>query len=177
MRKILLLTLLAALLAVPVAQATQLGIGAIGGINIPVAQEDQGSGTIYGFKAKVSVIPGLVLEPNINFAKFGDASFDFGTRPGSKVTSFGIDALLGAGMGVLGLRMYGIVGAGYYSVARDYDDDTKKLGWSTGFGFELGISESVGVDLRGKLDIISSEGGGTKKSAAVAGGLNYYFGY
>jgi len=177
MRRLPLLLLMVFLLIISETYATHLGIGAGGGINIPIAQEDQGSGTIYGFRAKLNLVNGLILEPNLNFARFGDASFSFGTRPGSKISSYGVNALLGAGMGTLGLRMYGILGLGYYSIRRDFDDDVDKLGWSTGVGFEIGLSQNVGVDLRGRLDVINSEGGGSKKSAALVGGLNYYLGY
>jgi hypothetical protein len=41
---------------------------------------------------------------------------------------------------------------------------------------EFGVAPSLGIDVRGKLDVINSEGGGSKKSAAVLGGINYYFG-
>jgi len=177
MRKLLILSLLATAIATPVF-ATNFGVGAYGGVNIPIVQEDQGSGTVFGLKGKLSLIPGIGLEPNLNFAKFGDATLDFGgTREGSKVTSYGVDAVLGAGMGAVGFKMYGILGAGFYSTKRDNDEDVTKIGWATGLGFEIGVSPTIGIDIRGKLNVISSEGGGTKKSAAVTGGLNYYFGY
>lgn len=177
MRRLLLLSFLT-VAVVSSASALQLGVGAYGGANIPIVQEDQGSGTVFGLKGKLSLIPGISLEPNLNFAKFGDAELDFGaTREGSKVTSYGIDAVVGAGMGTVGFKMYGLVGAGIYSTTRDNDEDASKFGWATGLGFEIGFSPTIGLDIRGKLNVINSEGGGTKKSAAVTGGLTYYIGY
>ncbi|SYZ72819.1 exported hypothetical protein [Candidatus Zixiibacteriota bacterium] len=176
MRKTFMLVVLMAL-GVSSASAARLGLGAYGGMNIPIVQEDQSSGTTFGLKAKLGLLPGIALEPNINFAKFGDATFEFGTRTGSKVNSYGVDACLGSGLGTIGFKMYGLLGFGYYTVTRDYDEDIKKIGWTTGLGFEIGFTESFGVEIRGKLNVIDSGGGGSKKAAAVTGGLNYYLGY
>lgn len=158
------------------ASAAQTGVGIIGGVDLPIAQEDQGNGSVFGFKGKVSLIPGVVLEPNVNFTRL-EAGYSFGARPGSKITSLGIDALLGAGMGSQGLRMYGILGAGYYSITRGHDEDAGEFGWTTGLGCELGLISNTGFEIRGELDVISSEDGGTRKSAAIVGGLNYYLEY
>lgn len=176
MRKlILLLFLMAAILP---ANATQFGVGVCGGVNIPVIQQDQGSGTIFGLKAKFNLLPGVSVEPNLNFAKFGDAKKDFGTRKGSQITSYGVDAILGAGLPGVGVKMYGLVGGGVYSTKkRDIDPATTKMGWAAGLGVEIGFTSKIAVDIRGKLNVISSEGGGSKKSAALTGGINYYFGF
>jgi opacity protein-like surface antigen len=157
--------------------AAQFGVGISGGVNIPIIQEDQGFGTIFGLKGKLNLLPGVSVEPNINFAKFGDAKLDFGSREGSRVTSYGIDAILGSGLPGVGVKMYGLIGAGVYSTTRDYDEDMTKMGWGTGLGLEVGLSRKIGVDIRGKLNVISSQDSSTKKSAAVMGGVNYYFGY
>ncbi len=174
MKKLLMLLFLAAF--VPT-QAAQFGVGVNGGVNIPIIQEDQGSGTIFGLKAKLNLLPGISVEPNLNFAKFGDAVKDFGTRKGSKITSYGVDAILGAGLPGVGVKLYGLIGGGIYSTKRDLDANTTKVGWATGLGLEIGFTEKIAVDIRGKLNVISSEGSSTKKSAAVTGGVNYYFGY
>mgnify|MGYP001362383390 CR=1 FL=1 len=176
MRKMLILLFLLAS-GISSVSAAHFGVGAYGGMNIPIVQEDQSTGTTFGLKAKVSLIPGIALEPNINFAKFGEATFEFGTRPGTKVNSYGLDACLGSGLGTIGFKMYGLLGFGYFTLKRDYDEEVKKMGWSTGLGFEIGFTETLGVDIRGKLNVIATEGGGSKKAAAVTGGLNYYFGY
>ena len=176
MKKLLILTTLSILAFSASAFAFGFGAGAYGGATFPVVQEDQGNGTIFGLKGKFGIVPGIVVEPNIGFTNYGDADFSFGARPGSKVTSFTVDALLGSGMGSTGLRMYGILGLGYFSVKRDFDEDANRIGWSTGLGFEIGVMPAVGIDIRGRMDVVSSEGGGSKKSAAVCGGLNYYFG-
>jgi len=175
MKKLILLLFLTT--AILPANAAQFGVGVCGGMNIPVIQQDQGSGTIFGLKAKLNLLPGVSVEPNLNFAKFGDAKKDYGTRKGSKITSYGVDAILGAGLPGVGVKMYGLVGGGIYSTKRDNDPDATKMGWAAGLGLEVGFTSKIAVDIRGKLNVIGSEGGGTKKSAALAGGVNYYFGF
>ena len=155
--------------------STDLGAGAFGGVLIPVVQEDQGTGSTFGIRGKIALMDGISLEPNINFHKYGDAELDFGTIAGSKITSFGVDAIVGGGQGKSTVSMYGLIGGGFYSITRDFDEDVSKLGFSAGLGLELVLVQSVGFDIRGKLDVISGEGGGTKKSAAVLGGVTYYF--
>jgi opacity protein-like surface antigen len=177
MRKIIIGSLLTLLLMSGNIYATHFGIGGYGGINIPIVQEDQSTGSTFGLKGKFGLLNGIAVEPNMNFSKFGEAQFDFGTRPGSKMTSFGIDILLGGGMGGGGFRMYGILGLGLHSIRRDYDEDQTKFGWTVGTGFEIGLAPYVALDLRGKANVVESQGGGTKKSAMVVGGINYYFGY
>ncbi|UCD17447.1 MAG: outer membrane beta-barrel protein [Candidatus Zixiibacteriota bacterium] len=157
--------------------AAPLAVGGFGGFNIPIVQDDQSSGTIFGLKGKIELARWITAEPVISFAKYGDAEFPFGTREGSKVNTYGIDLLFGGGFGgTVGLKMYGVVAIGLYSTSRDYDDDLTKTGWSTGLGLEYGFSPKIGLDLRGKVHFTNAEGGGTKKAATITGGLNYYFG-
>ncbi len=180
MKKILLVVLLAGCLFQPAAAGgISFGVGVAGGIDRPIAQDDQGSGTVFGFRGRLKAIPAIALEPNIFFTKYGQPTyedFDLGLD-GSKITSYGVDATLGAGFGALGVKPYGVFGAGFYNIKRDQTlQDITRLGWSTGFGIELGVNPALGLDIRGKLVVIPTEGGGSKKSASVVGGVNYYFG-
>ena len=178
MKKISLMTFLVVLTSVSSGLAVDFGFGAFGGAVIPIAQEDQGSGAIFGFRGQVSVLPGIIVEPNVSFAKYGDAEFDFGIREGSKITAYGAEVLIGARPGQIGVGMFGIIGAGFYSMSRLLStEDATRFGFSAGVGFSFGLDPRIGLDLRGKVDVISWEGSGTKKAAAVIGGLNYYPGY
>jgi hypothetical protein len=181
MRKVLLAFLLVLAAAMPLS-AGPIGIGGFGGANIPVVQEDQSAGTAFGLHGKIKLIPALVIEGNLTFSKYGETSIEIGsinnTIEGSKVNSYGIDLLLGGGLGgVPGFKPYGVFGAGFYKTSRDFDEDATKIGWSAGFGFEINPVSKLGLDFRGKVIVISSDGGGSKKSALVTGGLYYYLGY
>lgn len=180
-RKVLVATgLLLALSAATQAQDIKFGIGFSAGMNIPIVQQDQKSGSIFGFKVRAKLIPAIILEPNIYFAKYGKPTindipgYDL---EGSKVTSYGLDLALGAPIGGTGLKFFGLAGLGYYNTKRDQtDQDDTRFGWSAGLGFEIGFTQVIALDLRGKAVVIPAEGGGSKKSASVTGGLNYYFG-
>lgn len=156
-----------------------IGVGAAGGMEFPIAQEDEAMGSIFGVRALVRVVPSVVLQPNISFAAYGEPEFDEFTADldGSKVTGYGIDAVLGGAFGATGVWPYGLLGAGLYTTKRDQTgEDDSNFGWSAGFGVEVGMSTRLGLDLRSRLIVISAEGGGTKKSASVTGGVNVYFG-
>ncbi|HWR83205.1 MAG TPA: outer membrane beta-barrel protein [Candidatus Deferrimicrobium sp.] len=161
------------------AQGIKFGVGVAGGIDIPVVQNDQGNGSIFGFKGRVKLISAIALEPGVFFTKYGDPTNEDFTMDieGSKLTSFGIDATLGSGFGGTGIRPYGVFGIGSYKMKRDQtQQDLSKFGWSAGFGIEIGVTAPISLDVRGKLVVIPTEGGGSKKSATVTGGVNYYFG-
>jgi len=158
------------------ASAAGIGLGAYGGPAIPIVQDDQGNGLVFGAKAKLNLIPGFAFEPNINFLSYGDAEFDFGTREGSKVTYFGADILFGGAGLPIGPKVYLLGGAGLYSTSRDNDEDASDFGFNFGLGMEIGIGSGIALDIRGKGHVIMFEGA-SKKFVTVTGGLNYYLGY
>ncbi|MCK4632361.1 MAG: porin family protein [candidate division Zixibacteria bacterium] len=165
------------------AQGISLGIGVSGGLNLPIAQQDQGSGTAFGVRGIVKALPMITLEPNVFFGKYGEPTIE-GVNSigldGSKITSYGIDARLGAPMGVPGFSPYALVGMGFYKAKRDqtamFEDESTDFGWSIGLGVGLNLPSNIGVDLRGRFNLIPVDGGSSKKSLFVVGGLNYYFG-
>ena len=181
MRRLLAACCLAAVLGgTAQAQSIKVGIGFSAGMDVPIGQEDQKSGSLFGFKARIKLLPAIALEPNLFFTKYGQPSpkeipdYDL---PGSKITAYGVDATLGANVGGTGIKPYGILGVGYYTVKREEADQKfSEIGWSAGLGLEVGITSVVGLDFRGKLVIIPVDGGDSKKAASLTGGLNYYFG-
>ncbi|MEE8576638.1 MAG: outer membrane beta-barrel protein [candidate division Zixibacteria bacterium] len=180
MRRILVsLTLLLLLCSTIAAQAPKIGLGVFGGLDVPIVQDDQDQGTVFGIRGKLKVLPIVTLEPRISFTKYGDPEFDEFTSDldGSKVNSYGVDAVFGAPFGAAGFNLFGVLGAGFYNVKRDQTlQDETNLGWSAGLGFAIGVAPMVSIDVRGKLNVIPYDDGGSKKSGSVTAGLNYYFG-
>jgi Outer membrane protein beta-barrel domain len=175
------------LLAVTIFTASSLsagvGVGAFGGLAIPIAQDDQDKGKVFGLKARLKAIPLFAIEPYLSFAKYGDKVIEGlvgGEFKGSKVNSYGVDALLGAPMGGPGLKPYVILGAGFFSTKADETntvvEDKTRLGLSGGLGFDIGFGPTFSVDARGKLNVISQEEGGSKKSATITVGATLFLG-
>ncbi len=161
------------------AQGVRFGLGAFGGLDYPIGQDDQSQGTVFGLRGKVSFIPIITFEPKIAFTSFGEPEDDVLALglDGSKVTAYGVDAVIGAPFGGKGFAMFGVVGAGFYKYKRDQtsQDDTN-LGWSAGLGFSIGFMPMISADVRGMGHVVSYDDGGSKKSVSVTAGLNYFFG-
>jgi len=179
MRRILMVFCLLTLGAlIASAQTPKIGVGAFGGMNLPVLQEDQGNGTVFGLKAKVKIIPIILLEPNISFGKWGDPDPVDGVvlGSGSKITSYGVDAVLGDSPGAAGIKPFFLVGAGIYNIKNDdtgYDES--KLGYSAGLGIGIGVTPKIDVDISGRA-VFAPQEGGAKKAVYILGGLTYYLG-
>jgi hypothetical protein len=179
--KRILLILAMVLLLTPLAnaQGAKFGVGAFGGINIPIAMSDQASGSAFGFKARVKLLPILTVEPNLTLGKWGGPGVVDGVDleiDGSKITSYGVDATIGHSLGSKGFKPLAALGASIYSIKNDdtgYDES--KLGYSLSLGFGFGFSPLIDVDVRGKL-VIAPQEDGSKKAVMITGGLNYYFG-
>lgn len=177
MRKTILVFLVFVFLPASQVCADAFGIGVFAGGLYPVVQEDQGSGYVMGFKARVNLPGMLAFEPNVTLGSYGDAEISgVGKREGSSVRHYGIDLLLGGGLAAVGPKPYFFVGGAIYNTKRDSDDTTNKSGWSFGLGMSLGLANYLDVDVRGRLNIASWEGSSSKKSVEVTGGVIYYFG-
>ncbi|KAA3636480.1 MAG: porin family protein [Calditrichaeota bacterium] len=160
----------------------QFGLGLNVGMVYPIVQDDQDNGSVIGFKVMYGFSNFIALEPNMSFVKYGDPSISdypglFDGLEGSKITSYGVDAVLGGSFGAGGINPYGIFGVGFYNSKRDQtDQDVTDFGWAGGFGIEIGFNSQFALDVRGKVNVVPSDGGGSKKSAAASAGLNFYLG-
>ncbi len=78
---------------------TDISVGAFGGLNIPLVQDDTKSGNGFGLKAKVSPVPMIAGTAFFESRSFGDPELTiFGqtmTSDGGKVTSFGVEVMIG----------------------------------------------------------------------------------
>src|SRR5262249_12938906 len=91
---------------------TKLGVGAYSGINIPIVQDDAGSGALYGFRGRIG-LPIVTIEPAVTFLQNKDQDVDAGgstiTLEAPEVTSYGFSALIGG-------TVYGLAGIGWSSL-------------------------------------------------------------
>ena len=183
MKKILFMCALVLLMAgMAAAQAPKFGFGASGGINIPIIQDDQKAGSIFEFRARFQALPFLSVEPKLSFSSYGspdtfeDVVWDV---DGSKIVAYGVDGVLGGASGP-SVKPFFVFGLGMYNIKNDdtevYLESKTRFGWSTGLGLGIGLGPAIELDARAKLHVISYEGSSSKKSLAITGGLNYYFG-
>ena len=164
------------LLASPI-MAEKFGVGVAVGPLIPIVQEDQESGMVYAIKIRASLYGPLYFEPALQFGHFGDVTIGgIGSRVGSDLKSYGLDITLGGGNGKVGPKPYAFIGGGVYNMKREYENATNKNGWSFGSGIAVGLMQRLDIDLRGRLNIVSSVEGATRKSVGITAGAVYYFG-
>ena len=178
MKKVLLFVLI---LSVPVMAQKDVSVGAFGGLNIPIVQDDAGSGTDFGVKAKFSPLPMIAGAAFFEARSNGDASFTLGnteyTTPGGSITSFGVEALIGNTGGGPGPHFYFFAGLSSYKWTRDnWDEDVTGVGYHFGPGLEIVLPVKIGVELRGKFEVVPTDGNGSRKSAMVLVGANYHIG-
>lgn len=177
MRRIgLYVALLATLASASGAHAASVGVGVFGGASIPVIQEDNGQGTLFGIRIPVSLLPLLTIEPYFGKTSGGDKDQDAGgltfTRSGIDVTSFGANAMLTFGTGFM---LYPYAGIGTAKSERTGLDASST---QYNFGLGLGISPPVAnlsVHLRGELaSVLEEDASATaRKWANVTIGVSY----
>ena len=178
MRKIL-LVLAVLLVAAPLTQAgpIKLGVGAYGGLNFPIIMDDQASGSVFGFHARVPLASFVVIEPNVMFGKWGQADPVEGIvlPDGSKLSSFGVDLVLGGAPGLPGFKPYFFGGIGTGKVKNDETGfDYSGVSYSVGLGFLVAFKK-IDVDVRARAWIAAQENGGAKKAIMPTIGFHYYF--
>lgn len=160
------------------AHATGWGVGGFGGVSIPLAQDDGEQGMVFGGHVKLSVAGMLGIEPNFTYFKNGDWEFDEvpgETFAGSTFNSFGVNLILGGAGPVTGLRFFPFAGVKYYNEDSDYYDTEAQFGWNGGVGLEIGM-RNFGVEARGSFELMTLDGGGSRKWGHITAGLNIYFG-
>ncbi len=176
----LLLFILTLTLTVPVWAQKDISFGVYGGLNYPIVQDDAGSGSGFGIKAKFSPMPMIAASAFYEARTIGDPSIDAGgasqTSGGGNVSSFGVEALIGNTGGGTGLHFYWAIGISSYKWTRDNLDDLTKVGYHIGPGFEIGLPSNLGLEIKGKFELVPTDGGGSRKNAIVSAGVNYHLG-
>lgn len=168
------IALLALLSSAGAAHALSVGVGAFGGISVPIVQDDTGQGTQFGVRVPVNLIPMVVVEPFFSSASGGDKDEEFGgvtqTRTGLDVTGFGANLLLPFGTG---FRFYPFAGLGSFKVKREGSEDVTKTGYN--FGIGIGISPplaGLSLDVRGELNAVV-DGDVSRKWGNATVGVSY----
>ena len=173
MKQRICVALIALALAASSTRAGSIGVGVYGGSSIPVLQADEDKGTLYGVRVPVKLIPLITVEPFYSSSTLGDKTVDISpgisiTREGSKVTSYGANAMLTLGGPV---TFYPFVGIGQAKFKRTAQDESFT---SYHFGLGLGLSPipKFSLHLRGELQS-AVDGGVSRKMANITLGASY----
>jgi opacity protein-like surface antigen len=173
MKRIALLAVFALLLSTGAALAGTVGAGAYGGVNIPIVQDDNGQGSIFGVRVPVKLVSLLTVEPYFGSSQGGKAEATIGginyTRDGFDATSFGANALLTFGGR---FQFYPFAGIGTSTLKRDGSDDLKMTGFNFGLGLGFSPMQKLTVHVRGEGQDLSKDEKG-RVFANVTVGASY----
>jgi hypothetical protein len=174
MRRILTAALAVLALCAGRAGAAEIGVGAFGGVSIPVLNDLSKQGTQFGARVPVNLLPLLTVEPFFATSSLGDAEETFVgisyTRDGGKVTGFGANALLTFGSPAF--RLFPIVGIGSYKTERDGAEELTDIGYNFGLGVGFSPIPKLSVSVRGELNMIVTDET-SQKAANVTVGASY----
>ena len=154
------------------ASAGSIGVGVFGGASVPVLQDDQDQGNLYGVRAPVKLVPLITVEPFYSSSALGDKTIDLSgfsvTREGSDVTSYGVNALLTLGGPV---TFYPFAGLGQAKFKRAAQDESF-TSYSMGLGLGIKPVPKFSLDLRGELQA-AVDGSLSRKLLNVTLGATY----
>ena len=175
-----LLVFLILVLAAPSAFAIgDFAFGPMYGMAIPVANDAAKSGMMYGFQARLSIVPMLALgghfhsrsygNPTIESELLGELEFDGGT-----VSSFGINAFLGKVGGTVGPNFYLAASFGTFKWKRDIIEEVSETALTLGPGLEIVLPMQLGIEARAMFEIASTGNDATFKAVMAYIGVNYH---
>jgi len=177
MKRIALVVVAATWLAAGAAHAITLGAGVIGGASIPVLQDDCTTGSQFGLRVPMGLVPLLSIEPYVAFSYLGDASqteggFEY-TRSGFDGTAFGVNVMLGNPGLIPGFQFFPFVGIGSEKLTRSGSEDISDVCYNLGLGIGIPLPlVGLSISVRGELNILAT-GDTSRKFANVNGGVTY----
>jgi hypothetical protein len=152
----------------------RIGVGAVAGPQLPVAQDDASLGTILGLRARVGVLPMLAAEGTISWLINGDGESASGlTMESPSALNYQLHALVRTPG--LGLFWYLSGGVGLSSL-----DVPGSLGSQNEFSTSFGVGAelewgSLAFDLSPRLFVVRTEDGASRKNLGVLVGTTWYF--
>ena len=180
MLKVFIFALLTGLLLTGAASAAQIGLGAYGGINVPVLNDLSKQGSDFGVRVPIKLGDLFSVEGFYSQSALGDVEDTFGgssyTRDGGNLKAFGANALLTVGEG---FRVFPFAGVGSYRLTRSGSEDVSDMGFQ--FGLGLGFLpdpavERLSIDIRGEVDMVVTDQTSQKYAKATAGVSYLFFG-
>lgn len=169
--------LVLALGAAPIAAtAASVGVGVFGGTSIPVVQDDNKAGPLFGVRIPVALVRLVTVEPYFQSTKDGDATQEIGglsyTRSGFDIRTFGLNAMLTFGGR---LEFYPLVGVSTNKLTRPGSEDQTMTGFSFGLGLGFSPIPRLRIHVRGVADALTKSGTGRTFGNATLGASYNFF--
>lgn len=180
MRKTCSFAVLALILVAGTAHAVTVGVGAYGGLAIPIVNDLSDNGSVFGIRVPVGISPMFTAEGFYSQSALGDVEDTFGgpttyTRDGGDVTGYGVNGLLNfGGNGTVHFFPFG--GIGKYKIERSGAEDISEVGYNFGLGLGFKLAALVGFsfDVRGEAVMIKTNDT-SQKIGNVTAGVTYKF--
>jgi opacity protein-like surface antigen len=173
MRRAMILLLFSLALLPCAAGATSVGVGAFGGMSIPIIQDDNGQGTLFGVRVPVSLLSLVTVEPYFAKTSGGDKDQDIEgttiTRSGIDVSGFGANVLLTFGGKI---QLYPYAGIGSYALSRPGSEDQTNTAYTFGLGLGISPMPKLSIHVRGEL-AAAVDGETSRKWANATVGVSY----
>lgn len=173
MKKPLVIALAALALCAGSVRAGSIGVGVFGGTSVPVLQDDEDTGSLFGLRAPVKLVPLVTVEPFYSSAPLGNKTINLApgvsvTRDGSDVTTYGANAMLTLGGP---LSFYPYAGVGRARFKRTGQDETF-TSFQLGLGLSLSPIPKFGLHLRAELQS-AVDGSISRKLTNISLGASY----
>jgi hypothetical protein len=167
-----LLTLAAAPCTAEQLEFGSLGIGALVGPNLPIAQDDAENGWAMGLRGRVGLLPIFAIEPSVTWLRNGDTKTPSGINvPAPNATIFGLSGVLRSNGEIL--QPYLTLGIGWTTLdlPESFEDESPFTAMA-GFGveFEIGV---ISVDLAPRLWVIGTDRASNRNNIGLLVGINY----
>ena len=152
------------------ASAQRFAVGAFGGYQWPIVQDDAEPGGLWGLKGKVAVTPMFDVEPNITRLYSGDATTESGTTiTAPEVTNYALNGNMKLG-GIFQLT----AGLGWASLDIPSAGSSNNFAWNAGLAFTFPVGPLM-LDLGGRFLLINHADDASRKHGYIQAGLNYWF--
>lgn len=160
------------------AGATAVGVEIFGGASIPIVQDDNNTGPMFGLRVPITLPSIFTIEPFYSRSEGGETKINLGgteyTRSGYGVNGFGANLILGS-PSKAPFSFFPYAGLASNSFSRTGSQSFSELGFLLGLGFGFGIVEKLWIDARGEGNIVVTEDTSRKYvNVNIGVGYNFY---
>jgi hypothetical protein len=161
------------------ASATAVGVEVYGGAAIPVVQDDNNTGPMFGIRVPVTLPSIFTIEGFYSRTQGGETTRNLGgtdfTRSGYDVNAFGANLILGQ-TGGAGFAFFPYAGISSNKFSRTGGIDFNNVGFNLGLGVGFSLIPKLWIDARAEgLMVITENDNTSRKYGNINVGVGYNF--